>query len=45
MLADHLHRFAEPFPEHGGTQNIVTGDQLIKADHKGFQPLAAIEAQ
>ena len=42
---DHLHRFGEPFPVHGGAQDVVPPDDGLQRAEEAVKPLACGEAE
>ncbi|KIH84057.1 hypothetical protein UCMB321_2189 [Pseudomonas batumici] len=42
---DHLQRLVEPFPEHGGTEDIVTVDHPLQGAAEILQPRAVPQAE
>ncbi|MNO34645.1 hypothetical protein D3C76_246850 [compost metagenome] len=45
MAPDHLHGLWKAIPEHGGTQHIMAGDDLVQRAGEGLQALQAGKAQ
>ena len=44
MPPDHLHGLRQALPEHGGTQHIMAGDDLVQRAGEGLQALQAGKA-
>ena len=44
LSPDHLHRFGQAIPQHGGAQDVVAVDHRLQRSDEALQPLAAIEA-
>ncbi|KIH80667.1 hypothetical protein UCMB321_5580 [Pseudomonas batumici] len=45
LAPDHLHRRIQAFPDHAGTQNVVTVDNALQGLDKGVQAFAIVKGE